>query len=421
MDRENFTEEDKLRKENKMMKFALGGIAGLLLIILAVVLFFVVYNGVKPAESTPTEPSAPVYEYSDYTVSDEDALAAADQVVGRIGDVELTNAELQAYYCMQIYAFIKESGGYVSYYGVDLSKPLGEQIYNTQTGQTWEELFLEQALYVWKRYTALSFMAKENGYQLPADLQQEYEAMPEEMEELAEQFGYASVQEMVSTEMGAGCTFDGYMRYLYTERYCNSYFEKLYSDLMPTLEEMEAYYKEYETTIVNAGASKDVGLAVDVRHILLKPEGGTPIEGTNFSEYTQEAWEACRVKAQKILDEYLASDCSETTFANMAVKYSSCPSASKGGMIANALKGSTVQGFNDWIFDENRQYGDYDLIKTEFGYHIMFFVEREDMWIRYVKTAMISERASTLIDEAMDNAPAEVDLEKIKLSFVHFV
>ena len=235
MDRENFTEDDKLRRENRMMKFALGGLAGLLLIILAVVLFFVVYNGVKPAESTPTEPSAPVYEYSDYTVSDEDALAAADQVVGRIGDVELTNAELQAYYCMQIYAFIKESGGYVSYYGVDLSKPLGEQIYNTQTGQTWEELFLEQALYVWKRYTALSFMAKENGYQLPADLQQEYEAMPEEMEELAEQFGYASVQEMVSTEMGAGCTFDGYMRYLYTERYCNSYFEKLYSDLMPTL------------------------------------------------------------------------------------------------------------------------------------------------------------------------------------------
>ena len=245
--------------------------------------------------------------------------------------------------------------------------------------------------------------------------------MPEEMEGLAEQFGYASVQEMVSTEMGAGCTLDGYMRYLYTDYYCNSYFEKLYDDLMPTLEEMEAYYKEYETTIVNAGASKDVGLAVDVRHILLTPEGGTPIEGTNYSEYTEEAWEACRVKAQKILDEYLASDRSETTFANMAVKYSSCPSASKGGMISNALKGSTVQGFNDWIFDENRQYGDYELIKTEFGYHIMFFVEREDMWIRYVKTAMISERASTLIDEAMDNAPAEVDLEKIKLSFVHFV
>ena len=420
MDRENFTEEDKLRKENKMMKFALGGIAGLLLVALAVVLFFVVYNGVKPAENKPTEPSAPVFEYSNYTVSDEDALAAADQVVGKIGDVELTNAELQAYYCMQIYSFIESTGGYVSYYGVDLSKPLGEQIYDATTGKTWEELFLEQAIGSWKRYTALRLMAEEKGYQLSADAQAEYDAMPQEMAAMAEQLGYANVQEMVAAQMGTGCTFEGYQRYAYTSYYCTSYFEKLYADLTPTLDEMEAYYSEHEATFVNGGASKEKGPAVDVRHILLTPEGGTPIEGTNFSEYTEDAWEACRVKAQEILNEYLASDRSEATFANMAAKYSSCPSAAEGGMISNALKGSTVQAFNDWIFDESRKYGDYDLVKTEFGYHIMFFVSIEDLWIRTARTTMVSERATELIDAAMEKHTAELNMENIKLSFIKF-
>ena len=31
--------------------------------------------------------------------------------------------------------------------------------------------------------------------------------------------------------------------------------------------------------------------------------------------------------------------------------------------------GQMVTEFNDWCFDETRGYGDYDLVKTEYGYH----------------------------------------------------
>ncbi len=420
MERDKFTEEEKLRKENRFMRIALISLAGVLLVALAVVLFFVVYNGVKPAESTPTEPSAPAVQYSEYTASKEEAIAAADQIVGHIGDISLTNAELQAYYYMQVYDFVQNTGGYVSYYGLDLSKPLGEQVYNSTTGQTWEELFLEQAINSWNRYTVLRIMAEEAGYQLSAEEQAQLDAIPEQMKELATQLEYESVEKMVSGQMGASCTFEGYLRFMHTNIYCNSYFEQMYTDLAPTMEEMEAYYSENEETFVNAGASKEMGSAVDVRHILLIPEGGTPIEGTNYKEYTEDAWEACRVKAQGILDEYLAGDRSESSFSALAAKYSVDGSASQGGLISNITKGKTVQAFNDWIFDESREYGDYDLVRTEYGYHIMFFVSIEVLWARSAKTTMIGERAAALIDAAVEKTATEVNMDLIKLSPIEF-
>ena len=30
--------------------------------------------------------------------------------------------------------------------------------------------------------------------------------------------------------------------------------------------------------------------------------------------------------------------------------------------------------FNDWIFDEERKEGDTDVVKTTYGYHVMFFL-----------------------------------------------
>ena len=33
-----------------------------------------------------------------------------------------------------------------------------------------------------------------------------------------------------------------------------------------------------------------------------------------------------------------------------------------------------VTNFNDWCFDASRKTGDTDIVETNFGYHIMYFV-----------------------------------------------
>lgn len=408
---EHSSEEARLRKENKIMKIALLSIAGVLLTALAVVLFLVVYNGIKDdGKIVATEPAV-VFTPSDYTVSDEEAIAASSTVVAVVGDKKLTNGELNAYYWMQVYDFFTNYG---SYYNVDLAKPLGEQRYSES--QSWEELFLELALNSWNRYAILQIMGEKAGYVLADDIMQKYNELPESLAELAKELNFETVEAMIAQEMGAGCTMDGYMKYMYTSYYCNDYFAELYETLKPTDAEIAAYYEENKDTFVNAGITKEMGKAVDVRHILLIPEGGTATEGSNYMTYTDEAWEACRVKAQGILDAYLAGESTESAFATLASHHSADGSASNGGLITNILQGKTVANFNDWIFDETRQKGDYGLVRTEYGYHIMYFLEAEEYWVRSARTNMVGETATKLIDEAMEATPMDVNLEMVALS-----
>ena len=67
-------------------------------------------------------------------------------------------------------------------------------------------------------------------------------------------------------------------------------------------------------------------------------------------------------------------------------------SASVGGLYEGVAEGDMVEAFNDWIFDETRKYGDTDIVKTEYGYHIMFFVGTEDEWIVECRNGARSEK-----------------------------
>jgi hypothetical protein len=37
-----------------------------------------------------------------------------------------------------------------------------------------------------------------------------------------------------------------------------------------------------------------------------------------------------------------------------------------------------VKYSKEWCFDENRQYGDYGLVQTSYGYHVMYYAGESD-------------------------------------------
>ena len=80
-----------------------------------------------------------------YAATDEEAVEANGNLVATVGDMELTNGQLQVHYWTQIYNFISNYGSYLSYFGVDFTKPLSEQECALEEGATWEEFFLEMA------------------------------------------------------------------------------------------------------------------------------------------------------------------------------------------------------------------------------------------------------------------------------------
>lgn len=354
-----------------------------------------------------------------YTVSDSKAAKEKDTVVATAGGEELTNSELQVYYWQGVNDFYNYIGYYMdaSAVGLDLSQPLDQQFYDEEAGITWQQYFLDGAFNTWHRYAAMSNQAKAEGFQLDADAQAQLEDIPNQLEEMAVAYGYASAEDMLFTDMGAACDMDGYMRFMQTNYYVSQYLESKYAQIEPTLEELETYYTENEEAVLAMGIERDGSRYVDVRHILFTPEGGSLDEETGELVYSEEDWENCRQQAQSLLDQWLAADPTEESFAILASQYTQDPgSQSTGGLYTNVYEGQMVAPFEEWCFDESRQYGDSGLVQTSYGYHIMYFVGSQETWISDLTTQLVSERSTALVEDAIVRYPLETNLKKVVLS-----
>ena len=58
-----------------------------------------------------------------------------------------------------------------------------------------------------------------------------------------------------------------------------------------------------------------------------------------------------------------------------------------------------VDAFDKWCFDEARQPGDHGIVKTSYGYHIMYFVEHEGLKVHSDISALLeSNEYNTYLD-----------------------
>lgn len=460
-------EEEVIKKEKKKIQWTKKKIIKLVLAIVAGVLVLALLTGILILALREND----VYYKSEYTTSEFWSKLTHDQVVATMGEYELTNGQLQVFYWMQVYDLVnyytETYGDYASYIlGIDLSKPLSEQIYKEETGMTWEQYFIEDAIYAWHRNQALVDEAKKAGYQMPAEYQQSFAEMRSSMETSAEENGYESVDAMLQADLGCTVTFDDYYYYLETYYIANLYFNEVTAKLAFTDAEMEEFFARNEESLAAYGITKEsgnmvdfrnilvqpvsttdtngnsvytddawedclakaeaiwetwqasdlseatfTGLAklkseddssssngglyqyimkndwatVDVRHILITPNGGTKDDDGNIT-YSDEEWEACRAAAQAILEEYLAGTQTEDAFGALANEYSddNDGKVTDGGLYTDVYVGQMVQAFEDWCFDASRTSGETGLVKTEYGYHVMYFVDRHgpvDAWL----------------------------------------
>ena len=157
---------------------------------------------------------------------------------------------------------------------------------------------------------------------------------------------------------------------------------------------------------------------VDVRHILIQPEGCTKDE-YGYVIATDDQWEACRQEAQAILDGWLNGEATEDAFAALANQHSvDGGSNTNGGLYTEVMAGDMVENFDAWCFDETRKSGDSGLVKSEFGYHIMYFVGSQEIWYTYAKSTLISDLMNQRIEEYAADHKMEVDYSKIALGVV---
>lgn len=155
----------------------------------------------------------------------------------------------------------------------------------------------------------------------------------------------------------------------------------------------------------------------DVRHILVKfPDGAekdttTKVKLLNPADYDVTvdiniypditADHALYMQAQGILEEYLAGDCTEESFATLAKKYSADGNASSGGIYNDVPEGQMVSAFENWALEEDRAKGDVGIVETTYGYHVMYFVDRKVVtdWKDTVKSEMVLSGVDKFVDD----------------------
>ena len=136
-------------------------------------------------------------------------------------------------------------------------------------------------------------------------------------------------------------------------------------------EDTSAYdeVKGYYVVLFN-GVSDNKTEMVNVRHCLI-----APTSATGASTFTEEEWAAAEEKANALLEQWKSGEATEATFADMAKANSTdTGSSANGGLYENVYPGQMVTEFNDWCFDSARVTGDNAVVKTSYGYHIMYFV-----------------------------------------------
>lgn len=121
---------------------------------------------------------------------------------------------------------------------------------------------------------------------------------------------------------------------------------------------------------------------VNVRHILIAPESSKSSDNSSSSksakDCTDKEWAAAEKKAKSILAKYNSGDKTSESFAKLAKSNSSDGNASDGGLYENIIPNQMVPTFNAWCFDSSRKAGDVGIVKTEYGYHIMYFEGKND-------------------------------------------
>ena len=348
-----------------------------------------------------------VFYHLSYTQKASAIAKQEDTVVATVGEQKLTVGELQAHYWTLVY----DAYRYKDYPEMDITKPLDKQVYDKETGMTYQQMFMESALDTWHRYAALIELSKENGFTLSEDQQKELDNMPEDLNKMATQNKYDDAEKFIKEQFYSSCSVEGYLQYNRTLYLALTYYQSLYEGLLPTDDEVQTYYNENKATFTEKGIDETAGNYYDVRHILIGPNSGSAAYG----EYTDAEWESWRASAQEILDKFLADNGDEAAFGELAkTKSLDTGSKSNGGLYTKLTsKTNFVENFKNWYLDESRQKGDTGLVKSEHGYHIMYFCGSQPIWKYEGSIMLLSEKVTKALEGAEAKFPLTADYTKI--------
>ena len=480
-----------------------------------------------------------------------------------LGDTTLTSADLNFFYMDNIQS--DYSNWYQNYgentqlfvqwlQGLDITKPLDQQVQNTETGATFADYYKDLAIESAKSVYAIYNLAKAAGETLTEAQQSELELTLDSMELYATMYGYSNPEAYLKALYGAGATLENYTNYLTVKTVATNYAQKYYDSIEVTDSDISTHNKEHydefstfdysvffvdmndflpcrdeetaddhvhsaeelaiarkaaeetanelvasgatDTLLLNAAISKseayqhnDKAAAADrlgytlsqvsedqgnwlkaadrkvgdltkldkkvtttdaegnetttidgyyimlflgrddreqnlvnIRHILTSFTGGTT-DASGNKTYSEEEKKAAKESIEAILKEWQDNGGTVEAFEALAKeKTTDTGSKENGGLYEDVYPGQMVTNFNDWCFTEGRKAGDYGIVETEYGYHLIYFVgENKETTYRemLVEDAIRDEAYTKWYEEQLENLTVtELSSKYLNLDYV---
>lgn len=155
-------------------------------------------------------------------------------------------------------------------------------------------------------------------------------------------------------------------------------------------------------------ASEPDGNTINIRHILVSPNDD-PSAATKASDAD---WAAALKEAENLLDQFNKGDKNAESFAALAGENTDDPGSKEtGGLYDDVAPGQMVLPFNNWCFADGRKTGDTGIVRTESGYHIMYFDGETEtpLWKSFAETQMSAKDSMSKADKIKEDYTAKVN------------
>lgn len=292
-----------------------------------------------------------------------------------IDGMEYTVADYNFFYVSQYNAYreglIEQVGeDNASYYLPINSQSLKNQIFDEETGKTWDEFLEERAISIMRTYTALYHEATAAGYELSDESIANLDAERISIEENAKSLGYNSADAYLKVAYGKGMDVERYFKNREFLTYVVEYSDSIIGALEYTQEELDAEYDE--------------NLASDYDYVYFY----SMFVYADAAE-DQESLDKEMAEAKADAEALAANIYDAESFSSMAMSYIMQNLEDYGGeTVAYNSKGATAANLNpdykDWLLDDARQPGDTTVIgiggeMTDYynGYHLVMYQGRD--------------------------------------------
>ncbi len=177
-------------------------------------------------------------------------------------------------------------------------------------------------------------------------------------------------------------------------------------------EEQQAYY----IALITVPAHKDTGTAgADVRHLLVEAKTSREdAEGASVTLSNDEIeanFAAAKKEAEKLLKQWQDGEATEESFIKLVEKNTDDTASIETGGLYEDINSTSqyVPEFLDWALAEHKP-GDAGIIKTDYGYHIMYYkgADSQQKWQKDIRDIMGSDKYNAYFDEVYENVTKDI-------------